>query len=762
MAIETSGATPADSREPAEPVRAGPLPQLADSFRVRTDTGPELLSALGPGQTLVLSSPEGQAAALNGSAGGTGKTQLAAYLAESLWQSRAVDLLVWVVAASRDSIMTSFVQAFASTRGPDPGDDAEAVAARFIDWLATTDRPWLVVLDDLADPADLEGLWPRGPAGRVLITTRDLASVGTARGVRHFPVGAFSAREALNYMMTRLSADPDQRLGVVDLVEDLARLPLALAQASALIATSGQTCRDYCEHFGRRRDQIAATTGVEPSAATVTWTLSLEEADRITPARQAQTLLALSALLDGHGIPGAVLSQAVTSEHGADPMAVQNALMNLERTGLLAVDPASASHTVRMSPTVQTAVLAAMPPAMQDQMARLAARGLLDAWPEPETEPWLALALRSCAASLQRSARDPLWASGSYPVLFRAGRSLGDARLTGPALTYWHDLAVTSDRVLGTGHEHALAAREQLAEACAAAGRRPEAISLYDSIVDARRHALGPDHPDTLAAELSLGRAFMAAGRTADAIALFEKIVGVCDRVQGPDHPATLNAQDGLADACAATGRLSEAIRLYERSLAIRERFHGKQHPDTLTARATLADAYVQAGRQKDALPLLKRTVADRESLLGPDHPDTIAVRADLANAYYTARRVKDALPLYERTLADRERILGPDHPDTIGARGNLASAYHSAGRIASARDMYEQTRADCERILGPDHPDTLVSRTNLAHVYHALGRDKDAITMLRNTLADCKRVLPPGDPLIQAVQESLDAAVNA
>jgi tetratricopeptide (TPR) repeat protein len=767
VAIEIPEAASAGSpaRRQAGPGRSGPVPSLADCFRPRTDTGQGLLGALGPGKTVVLTPPGGQADPPDGWCGGTGKTQLAAFAAESLWQAGNIDLLIWVVATSRDSILTGLVQAFADTRGPDPGDDAQSVAARLIAWLAATDRRWLLVLDDLADAADMEGLWPEGASGRVLITTRNPAAVSSDRGARQFPVGAFSPREALSYLMMRLTADPDQRIGVADLLEDLACIPLALAQASALIATSGQSCRTYCEQFARRKTQIARTTGVEPPAAAVTWTLSLEEADRLAPSGTAQPVIALAALLDCHGIPGAVLNHAVTSEYGAaglaDPAFVRGALVNLERTGLLAIDPGNAARTVVLNSVVQAAVQGAMPPQMRDHMASVAARGLLQAWPEQDTEPWLALALRSCTASLRLAAGDALRASGAYPVLFRTGRSLASARLTGLAVGYWHELAVTSDRMLGPGDAHALAARDQLADACVAAGRVPEAIFLYERILDAPARTHGPDHPDTLAVQLSLCRALMAAGRAGDAIALFEKVASVCDRVHGPDHPDTLNAQGGLAGAFQAMGRFKEAAQLYERTLAVRERFQGRQHPDTLTARANLADAYRQAGRLKDAFPHYKRALADRERVLGVDHPDTIAARGNLASAYHQARRLKDAIQLYERTLADRERVQGPDHPDTIGARGNLASAYHSAGRIATALGLYERTRADCERILGADNPDTLASRANLAHAYHTLGRDTDAITLLRKTTADCERVLPPDDPLTLAVQESLRAAVD-
>ena len=85
-------------------------------------------------------------------------------------------MLAWVAAHSRASVLAGYGQA-AAKLGLDYGGDAEAAAARVLAWLAGTSRPWLVVFDDLRDAADLDGLWPQGPAGQVLITAADPAVV---------------------------------------------------------------------------------------------------------------------------------------------------------------------------------------------------------------------------------------------------------------------------------------------------------------------------------------------------------------------------------------------------------------------------------------------------------------------------------------------------------------------------------------------------------------------------------------------------------
>jgi tetratricopeptide (TPR) repeat protein len=745
------------------PVRTGAVPPLADAFVPRPETGPGPVTALAPGRTVLLTAPA--EAEPPGRTGGTGKTQLATYLAESLWQEHQIDLLVWVVASSRATVLTSYAQALSTMTGADQPGDAEAVAARLLAWLAQAGQPWLVVLDDLADPADLAGLWPEGPGGRVVITARDPAAVPDIPGALVAPVGGFSSHEALTYLMARLTADPDQRLGAVDLVEAVGGEPLALTQASATIMNSELTCRDYRELFDRRKDQLAAAASAEPAARSVTWTLSVEHADQLTPDGLAQPCLALAALLDSHGIPGSVFAtkaacEYITSQSGGppDPGRVRGALLSLERSGLLTIDPASAERTVWVHPFVQLAVRQAAPDSMREQAARAAASALLEAWPAEGTEPWLTGALRSSAGSLAEAAPGALWSDGNHAVLFHAGQSLDAARLTGAAVAHWQQLAVISERTLGPDHPDTAMASERLASASLAAGLGAEAVTLYQRAVDARTGTLGPDHSGTLAARGELGSALLAAGRPGDAIGVLEEVLNSRARQHGPDDLATLDVQDALAAAYQAAGRYPEAIRMGRRTLADRERRQGPDRPGTTGTRARLASACLAAGRPKDAVGHYKRVLTDRERALGPHHPATIGAVSDLAGAYHAARRLKEALPLYERALRDSERVQGTDHPDTLGARGNLASAYHSAGRMATALELYEQSRADTQRVLGAGHPDCLASRANLAHAYYAMGRSAEAIALLKGTLTDCERLLAPGDPLTVAVRDSLQA----
>jgi tetratricopeptide (TPR) repeat protein len=705
------------------------VPKLADAFSARPETAPSLGTALPAGAKVALVSDRAAGPAPGPGSGAapdaqdwprsSGKTQLAAAFAESLWESGGVDLLVWIEATSRASVLSGYAAATAAATGRNQASSSESVAAQFLSWLGETSRSWLVVLDDLADPASLDGLWPAGPAGRVLVTSADATAVPS--GLRAVPVGPFSLREAISYLNGRLSADPDKRLGAIELAQNLDFEPVALAQASAVIANSPLSCDDYQSYFVRRREQLAESSSARPPAAAVTWTFSFGRVNELAPDGSARLLLALITVLDGHGIPQTVLTAPAAGAflaRGSDVPAsgerARAALAALEQAGLLTVEPGTAPPTVRISPVQQAALRATMPAGLPDQAARSVADALLQAWPERELPGWPASGLRSCAAALRQITGDLLWDGGCHRLLVRAGDSLDGARLTGPAVDHWRDLAMTSGRLLGGGHPDTMLAGQRLAEAYLADGRANDAIAWFQWVLDSLTQKLGPDHREVIEARRRLGHALVAALQFPQAITVLERAIPQFERVCGPGHAATLGARDELAAAYLAAGQYGDAITLYRRTLADRERAQGARHPQTMTTRHGLADSYLASGR------------------------------------------AKEAASSYKRVVADRERVLGPDHLDTLTARNNLGAAYQETGKAAAAELSCEQAWAGFERVLGPRHPDTLRSRAGLAQVYRRLGRYGDARVLLRDTVDRLERTLPAGDPLVTELRQSL------
>ncbi len=174
----------AGQRPSAAPRRVGLVPAPATSFHERGGFFANFL----PGETVVLTG-----------LGGVGKTQLAADFIRKHGTDAAV---IWVTASSRDSILATYAEAARAFLGQQ--DNVEQAATRLLTWLATTRDVWLVVLDDAQTPSQLRGLWPQGPAGKVIVTTRrrDAALAGHRRRV--VDVDVFSAEQATRFLRSAL------------------------------------------------------------------------------------------------------------------------------------------------------------------------------------------------------------------------------------------------------------------------------------------------------------------------------------------------------------------------------------------------------------------------------------------------------------------------------------------------------------------------------------------------------------------------------
>jgi tetratricopeptide (TPR) repeat protein len=807
---------------PARPLQSGQMPVLRDVFTARPETGCGLDSSgeiygRRAGAAGAVGDPAGHVplTVLTGE-GGCGKSYLAAARMAASLRSGAVDLAAWIHVSSRSALLAGYAIAAADAGLVGRDAPAEEAAGHLLEWLTRTSRRWLIVLDHVADLTQLSGLWPGGQAGQVIVTCREPADLSGLAGDAMLPspvvcrIGVFSPREALGFLTARLHDDTDQRVEAVDLADDLGYVPLALALASATMAGSTLSCRDYRHRLASRSQELAGRTSGAISPTEAAWSLALDRADQRAPAGLARPVLALTSLLDPGGMPAqlpatrsATAFLAVRGGGEFDPDHIPAVLGGLAGSGLLAVDESVTPPLLTVHPVVQAATRRLVPAAVLEEAARAVADGLNELWPALERDPVQARALRECAARLDETADYLLWSPEPHPVLVRAGTSLTDVGLAGPAVGYWQALLDRCGQAIGPGHPQTLTVRERLAEAYEAVGLVSEAIELTKVTVSDRERSQGADHPDTLAARASLARAYRTAGMTQAAIEMYEQVLAGRQWALGADHPESLGCRSQLASAYLAVGGVDRAIVLFERNLAewqriygaddpqaiaeamnlgsayqaagkhreavavfqrvvaIREQSLGRDHPDTLTACGQLAYAYRSAGRLKEAIPCYRQTLAGRERTLGADHPDTMKAMANLASCYQSARQMREAIALYERVLAARERVQGPDHPDTLTARGILAGAYHSAGRLANALPLYERAVADFERVLGPDHVDTLTSRGNLAHAYHMARRHSDAIAVFERTLADCERVLGHDHQLTRTIKENLDIAAQ-
>jgi NB-ARC domain/Tetratricopeptide repeat len=745
--------------------RGGMMPRAAECFQDR-DLIRTLEAALVGGPTAVLTQ------VLSGS-GGVGKSQLAAHYARS---REDADVVVWVAADSRDAIITEYARAGVALAGGDITDPQES-ARRFLRWLESTDRSWLIVLDDVSVPKDLIELWPpERPTGRTVVTTRrhDATMTGSGRAV--IDVDVFTSEEAASYLGAKLAVhgrtEPvDQVRG---LAQDLGCLPVALAQAVAYVIDARLTIADYRTRWADRRRTLPRLVPSEDAlpddqrrSLAAVWSLSIERADTLPPEGLARPMMQLVSMLDPNGIPLAALTGYSACDHlaaqGRSPSPTpiveaglvddvsgedaSDALTALARLSLVTLYPADAHRSVRVHGVVQRAVREILDQPQHSQTAIVCANALLDAWPEIEHDSVLGQVMRANAESLRESGGKALWEPAAHTVLFRAGRSLGEAGLAADAVKYWQQMRDAAITRLGPDHIDALATRSELARWRGEAGDPGGAAAASEELLADYRRVLGPDHPDTVTIRHNLAYWRGATGDSGQAVIAFEELLAERLRMLGPDHPDTLTTRNNLAYHRGEAGDQVGATAAYEELLADRLRVLGPDHPDTLITRNNLAYKRSEAGDPGRAVTAFEGLLADQLRVLGPDHPDTLLTRHNLAYHRGMAGDEVGATAAYEGLLADQLRVLGPDHPDTLATRHNLAYQRGLVGGPGAAVTAFEELLADQLRVSGPDHPKTLVVRNNLAQWRGAAGDPSEAVAGYEALLADRLRVLGPDHP---------------
>ncbi len=500
--------------------------------------------------------------------GGVGKTQLAAACATDALKD-GVDLVLWASATEIQQVITQYARAAADLHllgvsGQDPETDADVM----LKWLATTRRRWLVVLDDITDPAAVNRWWPtsRTGTGWVLATTRRKDALLTGGGRTRIDIDVYTAEEADAYLRARLTNDGMEHLldeSALALAETLGYLPLALGLAAAHMINEELTCNAYLRRFTDRQIRLeqalpeTADTEGYGRQITAALLLSLDAAHAADSTGLAVPVLRLAALFDSAGHPHALwttppLLNYLTAHNTrrtaegsvAEPQATadqaHSALRLLHRYALLTCDTRAEPRAVRIHALTARAVRESSSTDDLPDLASAAANALLHVWPrvdQPHAD--LAAVLRANTDALADHTHDHLWHPEGHPVLYRAGKSLLDAGLARTAATYWKSVAENAERLLGDDHPSTLAARANLAASYHQAGRTSEAITIKERVVADRERLLGDDHPDTLTARANLAASYQQAGRTSEAIAIEERVVADSERLLGDDHPDT-------------------------------------------------------------------------------------------------------------------------------------------------------------------------------------------------------------------------------
>lgn len=308
---------------PAQALALGPLTTPVRYLPWRTEL------FVGRGDELAaldeaLSEPGGVAVHAVHGLGGVGKSTLAA-----CWAARRLTDFnpVWWITAETAADVGAGLDALSRALQPSlVGVLAEeALRERALQWLADH-GDWLIILDNVADPAHIKPLLERAPRGRFLITTR--LGPTTWRGLaRLVSLDVLQLSEAVE-LFTRTSHGSAD--GVEQLCAELGCLPLAVDQAAAYCREAGISPREYSELLARYPAAMHAAVPEGGEAERTVARVWRVTTDRLGGSL-AEMILRIIAWWAPDGIPRSYLSPL------GDPLRVTEAIRRLAAHSLVTV-----------------------------------------------------------------------------------------------------------------------------------------------------------------------------------------------------------------------------------------------------------------------------------------------------------------------------------------------------------------------------------------------------------------------------------------
>ena len=731
--------------------------------------------------------------------GGVGKTELALHYADSC---RAAYPLIWWITAEDQARLQAGLAGLAARLCREialAGTTADA-AEWALAWLQAHNR-WLLILDNVSEPGDVEPLLGQLTGGHILVTTRrDTGWDQIADPIRLDVLDPRAAAELLTTRTGRVGGTDRQAAALV--AAELGYLPLALDQAAAYITQTRITLADYLQRLRQHPAAMYAAAGSRQSQRTIArlWDITIEAIQALNPV--AIKLLRILACYASDGVPRTVLGGG----GDADTLAVDEALGLLASYSMITLTP----DAVSVHRLVQAVILAGPGPADEasafggQSPLTTALEWLNDAIPaDPgaNVAGWSLLrALIPHAQNLAAHfpADDKPQALGRIQnelALFHDSQGQHDQALTlrqsalaiyeaanGPdhpdtatvldnlAVTYWRlgrhaDALRLQQRALqiteaafGPDHPDTAIRLNNLAQTHSDLGQADKALPLQQRALQIAEAALGPDHPSTATRLGNLAVTYWILGRHADALPLEERALQITEAALGPDHPRTALRLNNLALTYRDLGQADKALPLQQRALQITEAALGPDHPDTATQLDNLAQTHSDLGQADKALPLQQRALQITEAALGPDHPNMAFRLNNLALTYRDLGQADKALPLQQRALQIAEAALGPDHPSTATALNNLALTYRGLGQADKALPLQQRALQITEAALGPDHPDTALLLNNLALTYRDLGQADQALPLQQRALQITEAALGPDHPSTASRLDNLAA----
>ncbi|KAI1745266.1 hypothetical protein F4680DRAFT_401598 [Xylaria scruposa] len=693
--------------------------------------------------------------------GGMGKTQLAIDFARR--HHTKFSAVFWLDERSEQSLKRSIVTC--ATRIIDDSiseqsrnyllhgeGSPDSIVMGVMSWLSQPENSsWLLIFDNVdrdhqsrdPDAYDVRGYFPNSH-GSVLITTRlsRLAQLGFSKRLNK--VDGAQARSI--FLKWYASIPGTEAKNVSSLLDKLAGLPLAIAQAASYLHEAGISIESYLELYERQWKDLMEYQGssmlcyANRNIAT-TWTMSLHTIRKRSIA--ATSLLRVWAYLDNKTMFHELLGAAANmSTHAVFPEWLQqlatDKLKFIDATRLLI------SHSL-IEKVEEDPGCYSMHPIIHRWASEV---GITE---EEQTE-FMRIAISLVGLGVPETKSPDYWVISRKLLThaYTCSRLLlaNTIRIDKIILGILDEQKADVDPVLEAGHK--------LADLHRSHGSLQLAEELYNYALRRKEISIGPKHLSTLNTLNNLSVLYQGLGRYEEAEAMGLLALQGREEVLGPDHVSTLGSANNLALVYTENEELQKAEDLYNRALLGRTKASGPDHLSTLRIMANLGLLYAKKNDLAKAEDMLLQALKGYETAVGPNHTLALHVVNNLGQVFMDQNRLKEAEEMYTRAVVGREKHVGPSHIWTLDTTHSIGVLYSLQGKRKEAEEKLKLALEGKKKILGSNHVSTLDALTDLGSLYADEERLDEAITLLKQASNDYCCIFEADNPRIQRAEQLL------
>ncbi|MDB9536832.1 tetratricopeptide repeat protein [Dolichospermum planctonicum CS-1226] len=307
---------------------------------------------------------------------------------------------------------------------------------------------------------------------------------------------------------------------------------------------------------------------------------------------------------------------------------------------------------------------------------------------------------------------------------------------------FWYQQLVKVCQIVFTGdHLYVASSLNNLANFYNNQGKYSEAEPLFLDALKMTKRLFTGDHPYVAISLNNLAYFYNNQGKYSEAEPLYLDALEMTRRLFTGDHPNVATSLNNLAYFYNNQGKYSEAEPRYLEALEMTKRLFTGDHPDVATSLNNLASFYYNKGKYSEAEPRYLEALEMTKRLFKSDHPNVATSLNNLAGLYDSQGKYSEAEPLYLDALEMRKRLFKSDHPNVATSLNNLAGLYKRQRRYSEAEPRYLEALEMRKRLFKSDHSDVAASLNNLAGLYYNQGKYSKAEPLFLEALEMTKRL---------------------